>query len=488
MVQRSRRARGSGGDTERDGPATAREAGNLVSGEPLGWQTLLAFDRERVWHPYGRLPPCAPAPLPVVSARGVRLRLADGRELIDGMASWWCAIHGYRHPALDAAVREQLERMAHVMFGGLTHEPAVRLAERLLALAPEGLERVFLADSGSVSVEVAIKLALQYQRALGRPARTRLLALRGGYHGDTFGAMALCDPLGGMHGLFRGALAEHVFAERPPGGFEGGLQEGWAEDVRELIGAHAPELAAVIAEPVVQGAGGMWVYAPEHVALLRELCDEHGLLLVLDEIATGFGRTGELFACEHAGVAPDVMCVGKALTGGYLTLAATLCTPAVAEAVSAGEGGGLMHGPTFMANPLACSVALASLRLLEGEAHGGCGDARAAISGMRYAAGWRERVSAIERGLRQGLEPARELQGVVDVRVLGAIGVVQLEHDVDIPAATAAAVERGVWLRPFRDLIYTMPPYVIGEEDLARVGEAVVAAAAVCARGLRSVR
>ncbi|HZL48460.1 MAG TPA: adenosylmethionine--8-amino-7-oxononanoate transaminase [Solirubrobacteraceae bacterium] len=418
------------------------------------WEALLAFDGEHVWHPYGALPGALP-PLPVVSAEGVRLKLADGRELIDGMASWWCAIHGYRHPALDAAVREQLGRMAHVMFGGLTHEPAVRLAERLVEIAPDGLEQVFLADSGSVSVEVAIKLCLQVQRALGRPERTRLLTVRGGYHGDTFGAMAVCDPVGGMHGMFTGVLPEHVFAPRPPGGFDAGLDEAWAEQVSELVARHAHELAAVIVEPVVQGAGGMWFYAPECVALLRRLCDEHGLLLVLDEIATGFGRTGALFACEHAGVAPDVMCVGKALTGGYLTLAATLCTRAVSDAVSSGEGGGLMHGPTFMANPLACAVALASLDLL--------------MSG-----GWRERVAAIEHGLRAGLEPARDLPGVADVRVLGAIGVVQLHDEVDVSAVTATAVERGVWLRPFRDLIYTMPPYVIAEEDLARVTGAVV--------------
>jgi adenosylmethionine---8-amino-7-oxononanoate aminotransferase len=429
-----------------------------VTAEPVDWQALLAFDRTHVWHPYGGLPASPPAPLPVVSAQGVRLRLADGRELIDGMASWWCAIHGYRHPALDAAVRGQLQAMAHVMFGGLTHEPGVRLAERLIALAPADLQRVFLADSGSVSVEIAIKLALQYQRALGHAGRTRLLALRGGYHGDTFGAMAACDPVGGMHSLFTGVLPEHVFADRPPGGFHRGLDGRWATHVRELIGAHAHELAAVIAEPVVQGAGGMWVYAPECVALLRECCDEHGLLLILDEIATGLGRTGALFACEHAGVAGDVMCVGKALTGGYMTLAATLCTAAVAEVVCSGEGGGLMHGPTFMANPLACAVALESLDLL---ADGN----------------WREDVARIERGLREGLEPARELPCVANVRVQGAIGVVQLDHLVDIPAATAAAVQRGVWLRPFRDLIYTMPPYVIGKKDLARVAGAMVVAA-----------
>ncbi len=439
------------------------------------WEALLALDREHVWHPYAALPAVLPS-LPVVSAQGVRLRLADGRELIDGMASWWCAIHGYRHPALDEAVREQLGQMAHVMFGGLTHEPAVRLAERLLELAPDGLERVFFADSGSVSVEVAIKLCLQFQRALGRPGRTRLLTVKGGYHGDTFGAMAVCDPVAGMHGLFADVLPKHVFAERPPDGFEAGLDERWAKHVSELVAAHANELAAVIVEPVVQGAGGMRFHAPECVALLRRLCDEHDMLLVLDEIATGFGRTGAMFACEYAGVVPDVMCVGKALTGGYLTLAATLCTRAVADAVSSGESGGLMHGPTFMANPLACAVALASLDLLAG-GDGGAGNGGAGNGGGNGNGDWRACVAAIERGLRAGLAPARELPGVKDVRVLGAIGVVQLARDVDVAAVTATAVDHGVWLRPFRDLIYTMPPYVIDEDDLACVTAAVVDAA-----------
>ncbi|HXN38191.1 MAG TPA: adenosylmethionine--8-amino-7-oxononanoate transaminase [Solirubrobacteraceae bacterium] len=423
------------------------------------WDELLALDSERVWHPYGALPAALP-PLPVVSAQGVRLKLADGRELIDGMASWWCAIHGYRHPALDEAVQAQLGRMAHVMFGGLTHEPAVRLAERLTEMAPAGLERVFLADSGSVSVEVAIKMCLQFQRAVGHTGRTRLLTVRGGYHGDTFGAMAVCDPVGGMHSMFTGALAEHVFADRPPDGFNAGLDGGWAAHVSALAAEHADELAAVIVEPVVQGAGGMRFHSPKCVAFLRRVCDEHGLLLVLDEIATGFGRTGALFACEHAGVSPDVMCVGKALTGGYMTLAATLCTAAVAQAVSGGEGGGLMHGPTFMANPLACAVALTSLALLQE------GD-------------WPECVRAIEKGLRAGLEPARALPGVADVRVLGAIGVIELEAAVDAVAATAVAVEHGVWLRPFRNLIYAMPPYVMDEQDVARVAEAMTRAARV---------
>jgi adenosylmethionine-8-amino-7-oxononanoate aminotransferase len=410
-----------------------------------------------VWHPYGALP-AAQASLPVVSARGVRLKLADGRELLDGMASWWCAIHGYRHPALDEAVTAQLGRMAHVMFGGLTHEPAIRLAARLTEMTPAGLERVFFADSGSVAVEVAIKIAIQYQRATGQPRRTRLLTVRGGYHGDTAGAMSVCDPVGGMHGLFTGMLAEQCFAPRPPDGFEAGLSEDWAEQVRALAAGHSGELAAVIVEPVVQGAGGMRFHSPECVRLLREVCDEHGLLLILDEIATGFGRSGELFAADHAGVTADVMCVGKALTGGYMTLAATLCTAAVADVVSAGEGGGLMHGPTFMANPLACAVALASLQVLAD------GD-------------WRARVREIEAGLLEGLAPAREISGVSDVRVLGAIGVIQLEGPVDVGAATAAAVARGVWLRPFRDLIYAMPPYVTGAEDIELLSSAMCDAA-----------
>ncbi len=387
----------------------------------------------------------------------MRLRLADGRELIDGMSSWWCAIHGYRHPALDAALVEQAGRMAHVMFGGLTHEPAIRLAQRLVEMTPAGLEHVFFADSGSVSVEVALKMALQYHRACGRPERRRMLAVRGGYHGDTLGAMAVCDPIGGMHSLFTGTLPEHIFVPRPPDGFAAELDAGWTAEVEGLFKRHAHELAGAIVEPVVQGAGGMRFHSPACLALLRELCDAHGVLLLFDEIATGFGRTGALFAAEHAGVSPDVMCVGKALTGGYMTLAATLCTAEVARTISAGEGGALMHGPTFMASPLACAVALASLELLERD-------------------GWREQVARIELGLLEGLAPARELPGVADVRVLGAIGVVQMHREVDVGAVTAAALARGVWLRPFRDLIYTMPPYVIGEEDLAAVTDALMEA------------
>ncbi|MBS1869759.1 MAG: adenosylmethionine--8-amino-7-oxononanoate transaminase [Actinobacteria bacterium] len=442
------------GQEDRLPPTAARRVSALGSTD-----ALLAYDREHVWHPYAPLPAALP-PLPVESAAGVRLRLADGRELIDGMASWWCAIHGYRVPALDAAVRDQLDRMAHVMFGGLTHAPAVELARRLVELTPDGLEHVFFADSGSVSVEVAIKMALQFQRARGRPERQRLLALRGGYHGDTFGAMSACDPVGGMHELWTGTLPRQLFAPCPPAGFGAAeVDPAWDVETTALFEAHAGELAAAIAEPVVQGAGGMHVYAPAYVRRLRELCDAHDVLLILDEIATGFGRTGgELFAAAHAGVAPDVMCVGKALTGGYMTLAATLCSAWVARGIGAGEAGVLMHGPTFMANPLACAVALASLGLLEER-------------------DWRADVARVEAGLRAGLAPAAAQPGVADVRVQGAIGVVQLDRPVDVAAATAAAVEHGVWLRPFRDLVYAMPPYAIGDEDLAAVAAAMCAAA-----------
>ncbi len=376
--------------------------------------------------------PATVAPLAVASASGVRLTLADGRELIDGMASWWCAIHGYRNPVLDAAVQDQLGRMAHVMFGGLTHEPAVTLATRLVELT--GLEHVFFADSGSVAVEVAMKMCRQ-----ARPGRTKFLTVRGGYHGDTLSPMSVCDPVGGMHSLFAGALEQHVFADRP----EPVMAAGYAEHLESLV---TDELCAVIVEPVVQGAGSMWFYDPAVVRELRALCDRHGLLLVLDEIATGFGRSGRLWGADHAGVRPDVMCVGKALTGGYMTLAATLCTPEVASSLA---GGALMHGPTFMANPLACAVANASLDLLR----------------------WEEDVPRIEAGLRAGLD------GVDGVRILGAIGVIELDHPVDVAAATAAAVDHGVWLRPFRDLVYCMPPYVIDDADLARVCTAMRAAA-----------
>jgi adenosylmethionine---8-amino-7-oxononanoate aminotransferase len=420
---------------------------------------LLEIDRQRVWHPYAPMPGTQ-RPLPVESARGVRLRLAGGGELIDGMSSWWAALHGYAHPALDAAARQQLGRMSHVMFGGLTHEPAVVLCDRLAALAPAGLEHVFLCDSGSVSVEVAVKMCLQYWRSRGRPAKNRLLTWRGGYHGDTFMAMSVCDPEGGMHRMWDGVLPRQVFAGLPPARFAAGVDEAYAGELRRLIEQHKDELAAVIVEPVVQGAGGMRFHDPGYLRVLREACDAHGVLLVFDEIATGFGRTGALFAAEHAGVPPDVMCVGKALTGGYLSLAATLASGEVAAGIAAGELPVLAHGPTFMGNPLACAVANASLDVLLAS----------------YPDGWRAEVTRIEAGLRAGLAPAAGRAGVADVRVLGAIGVVQLEHEVDIAAATAAAVRAGVWLRPFRDLVYTMPPYVTSDEDVAVICAGMLAA------------
>ncbi|MFJ9137910.1 adenosylmethionine--8-amino-7-oxononanoate transaminase [Streptomyces sp. NPDC102256] len=420
----------------------------------LSVRELLDLDRRHVWHPYGPMPG-RQEPLVVESASGVRLRLAGGAgELIDGMSSWWSAIHGYGHPVLDEAARGQLDRMSHVMFGGLTHEPAVRLAKRLVDISPDGLEHVFLADSGSVSVEVAVKMCLQYWRSLGRPAKQRLLTWRGGYHGDTWQPMSVCDPEGGMHELWQGVLHRQVFADAPPAEYDA----SYAERLRELIGAHADELAAVIVEPVVQGAGGMRFHSPAYLRVLREACDAHDVLLVFDEIATGFGRTGELFAADHAGVTPDVMCVGKALTGGYLTMAATLCTARVAEGISRGEVPVLAHGPTFMGNPLAAAVACASVDLLLGQ-------------------DWRTEVKRIGTGLRDGLAEAAALPGVRDVRVLGAIGVVQLDHEVDMKAATAAAVREGVWLRPFRDLVYTMPPYVTGDRDVEQIARAVCAAA-----------
>ncbi|MFJ5548829.1 adenosylmethionine--8-amino-7-oxononanoate transaminase [Streptomyces sp. NPDC093225] len=443
------------------GPGSAGAGPRSGGPGSLSPADLRALDRQHVWHPYGPMPG-RQEPLVVSSASGVRLRLAEPAEghdeLVDGMSSWWSAVHGYNHPVLNEAVRGQLDRMSHVMFGGLTHEPAVRLAAKLVEITPEGLEHVFLCDSGSVSVEVAVKMCLQYWRSLGYTGKTRLLTWRGGYHGDTWQPMAVCDPEGGMHELWQGHLPKQVFADVPPAGFDAEPDPEYVAHLRSLVAAHADELAAVIVEPVVQGAGGMRFHSPGYLRVLRELCDEYGVLLVLDEIATGFGRTGAMFAADHAGVTPDVLCLGKALTGGYLTMAATLCTSRVADGISRGEVPVLAHGPTFMGNPLAASVALASIDLLLGS-------------------DWAGEVKRIGAGLREGLAPAAALPGVRDVRVLGAIGVVQLDHEVDMAAATRAAVREGVWLRPFRDLVYTMPPYVSTDEDVARIGRAVCAAA-----------
>ena len=420
---------------------------------------LLAADAEHVWHPYGGFP-ASTQPLPVASADGVRLRLTDGRELIDGMSSWWAAIHGYRHPHLDAAAHRQVDTMSHVMFGGLTHSPAVELATRLARMAPGELNKVFLADSGSVAVEVAAKMAIQYQRSLGRPHRTRLATWRSGYHGDTLSPMSVCDPDGGMHSMWRGVVAEQVFAPTPPAHYD----PAYVAELERTIRDHADELAAIIVEPVVQGAGGMRFHHPDYLRDLQRLADETGVLLIFDEIATGFGRTGTLFAADHAGAAPDILCLGKALTGGYLTLAATLTTDHVAEVISAGEAGGLAHGPTFMGNPLACAVACASLDLID-------------------AGEWREQVPRIEAGLRCGLASALELPNVVDVRVLGAIGVIQVDEPVEMTTTTTAITSQGVWLRPFRDLIYTMPPYTSTDAEITQICAAAVAGAAVAGAG-----
>ena len=424
---------------------------------PATLEQLLAYDREHVWHPYTSMTEPTPVRL-VTGAERCRLRLADGREVIDGMSSWWAAIHGYRHPALDAALKAQADDFAHVMFGGLTHEPAIRLAQRLVEITPTGLEHVFLADSGSVSVEVALKMAIQYQRGAGRPERTRMLTVRGGYHGDTCGCMGVCDPHNGMHTMFRGFVADHVFADRPPA--DGNDVATWAASFRKLADSHADELAGIVVEPLLQGAGGMWVYPAECLRVMREVADEHGLVLVLDEIATGFGRTGTLFAADAAGVVPDIMCVGKALTGGYLSLAAAICTARVARGLSASESGVLMHGPTYMGNPLACAVALANLDLLAD------GD-------------WRSDVTRINARLASGLASCRGLPDVADVRTIGAVGVVELTHPVQVDAATEAALDAGVWLRPFRNLIYTMPPYICSDDEIDQICTAVDIAAVV---------
>ncbi|MCY9782596.1 adenosylmethionine--8-amino-7-oxononanoate transaminase [Nocardiopsis sp. EMB25] len=427
---------------------------------PVDPARVSALDGARLWHPYTTVP-AAERPYVVTDAEGVRLTLwsRDGtREVVDGMSSWWSAIHGYRHPRLDAAARDQLAAFSHVMFGGLTHAPAAELGDALVRITPEALDHVFLADSGSVSVEVAMKMCLQYHRSTGCPERRRFLTWRGGYHGDTFHAMSACDPDGGMHSLWGDVLPGQVFAPAPPAGFDTEPDAGYVAGFERLAREHADELAAIIVEPVVQGAGGMRFHHPGYLRELRRIADDLGLLLVFDEIATGFGRTGELFAADHAGVTPDVMCLGKALTGGYMTLAATLCTARVARGIAEGEVPVLAHGPTFMGNPLACATALASVELLT---HGD----------------WRGDVARVEAGLREGLAPAGRLPGVREVRVLGAIGVIELEEPVRMREATRAAVAAGAWLRPFRNHVYAMPPYVSTDEDVAVIAAGMVAAA-----------
>ena len=420
-------------------------------------QQISAIDAAHIWHPYSTIGAEAMAPVVAVAADGAWLTLVrDGREIrvLDAMASWWTAVHGHGHPVLDAAMTRQLAVMNHVMFGGLTHEPAARLAQLLVDITPAGLDTVFFSDSGSVSVEVAAKMALQYWRSLGRFGKNRLMTWRGGYHGDTFTPMSVCDPDGGMHSLWTDVLFPQIFAPAVPSDYNPAYVGAFEAQLRQ----HADELAAVIVEPVVQGAGGMRFHDPRYLADLRAVCDRNDVLLIFDEIATGFGRTGEMFAADHAGVSPDIMCVGKALTGGYVTLAATLCTLQIARTISGSEAGALMHGPTFMANALACAVSVASVELLLGQ-------------------DWRGRVAEISTGLAEGLEPARELPGVTDVRVCGAIGVIETREPVDLTTVTPVALDNGVWLRPFRNLIYAMPPFICTPGEIGQITSAMVAVA-----------
>lgn len=432
----------SGNPTQTDAQATQSEI-------------LAQGDRQFVWHPYASFID-APPIYPVESAKGCTLTLTDGRKLLDGMSSWWCTIHGYSHPVITQAAKDQLDKMSHVMFGGLTHQPAVELAELLVKITPASLSKVFFSDSGSVAVEVAMKMAIQFWHSQGSAQKNKFLSLRNGYHGDTMGAMSVCDPVTGMHHLFNESLIKHHFAQAPTPGYDTPWKAEYIEDFEEQISQQHNELAAVILEPIVQGAGGMRFYSPEYLRQVRELCDKHNVLLIADEIATGFGRTGKLFACEHADIEPDILCLGKALTGGYMTMAATLCSDRISDGICQGEAGVFMHGPTFMGNPLAAATALASTKLL--------------LNGD-----WQQNVSRINTQLQRELAPCADYEHVADVRTLGAIGVVEMKQPVDMAKIQKAFMERGVWIRPFGKLVYVMPPYVMTESELTTLTSAMVA-------------